>query len=58
MYDDCPQICEEYASYDNHICVVHRENGGLSVARNNGIEIANKTFISANTYTIYHYQSS
>ena len=44
--DDCPQICEEYASRDNRIRVVHRENGGLSIARNNGIEIANGEYIT------------
>ena len=32
--DNCPQICEEYAKKDNRIKVIHKENGGLSDARN------------------------
>lgn len=38
--DKCPQICEEYAKKDFRIKVIHKENGGLSDARNAGIEIA------------------
>lgn len=33
-------ICEEYAARDSRIHVIHRENGGLSAARNTGIEWA------------------
>lgn len=33
-------ICEEYAAKDGRIHVIHRENGGLSAARNTGIEWA------------------
>lgn len=33
-------ICDNYASYDERIKVVHKKNGGLSSARNTGIEIA------------------
>lgn len=36
--DKCGQICEEYARKDERIVVLHRENGGLSAARNTGIE--------------------
>lgn len=38
--DACPAICDEYAASHNNICVVHRKNGGLSAARNSGIEVA------------------
>ena len=32
--DCCPVICDEYAAKDNRIRVIHKENGGLSDARN------------------------
>lgn len=38
--DNCGAICEEYAAKDSRIRVIHRENGGLSAARNSGLEIA------------------
>lgn len=44
--DNCPQICEEYANSDNRISVVHKKNGGLSDARNRGIEIASGEYIT------------
>ena len=43
--DNCPQICDEYAKKDNRIKVVHKKNGGLSSARNAGIEVATGDFI-------------
>lgn len=44
--DNCPAICDEYAEKDKRITVIHKENGGLSSARNVGIDIANGKFIS------------
>ena len=38
--DNCGIMCDEYATKDNRISVIHKENGGLSSARNSGIEIA------------------
>lgn len=36
--DTCPQICDEYAErYPNNILVIHKENGGVSSARNAGL---------------------
>lgn len=36
--DNCPAICDEYATKDSRITVIHQENGGLSAARNAGID--------------------
>ena len=35
--DNCPQICDEFAHKHANIKVIHKENGGLSDARNAGI---------------------
>lgn len=44
-HDKCPQICDEYAVAHKNIRVLHRENGGLSAARNSGIEVAHGEYI-------------
>ncbi len=36
--DNCGQMCDEYALTDGRIHVIHKENGGLSDARNVGLE--------------------
>ena len=36
--DNCGKICDEYAQKDSRIHVIHKPNGGLSDARNAGIE--------------------
>ena len=38
--DNCGDICDEYSKKDNRVIVIHKENGGLSDARNVGIEIS------------------
>lgn len=43
--DNCPAICDEYAKKDNRITVIHKQNGGVSSARNEGIKIAKGEFI-------------
>lgn len=43
--DSCPLICDEYLSKDKRIRVVHKKNGGLSSARNSGLEIATGEYI-------------
>lgn len=44
--DDSYSICNEYKEEDNRIIVVNKENGGLSSARNKGIEFARGDYIS------------
>ena len=44
--DSCPQICDKYAKIDPRIHVVHKDNGGLSDARNAGIDIATGDYIT------------
>ena len=43
--DSCPAICDEYASKDKRIKVVHKKNGGLVSARKTGTEIAGGEYI-------------
>lgn len=44
--DSCPQICDEYASHDDRIKVIHKENGGLSSARNAGLDIFKGDYVT------------
>lgn len=43
--DRCPEMCDEYANRDSRVRVIHQENGGLSSARNAGLEFATGDFI-------------
>ena len=43
--DGCPVIMERYAGMDSRIRLVHKENGGLSSARNAGLDVAKGRFI-------------
>lgn len=43
--DSCGQICDAYSSKDARIVVVHKDNGGLSDARNAGLSLAGGEFI-------------
>ena len=43
--DSCPQICDDYAMKDTRVCVIHKENGGLSSARNVGLDRAKGEYI-------------
>lgn len=43
--DGCGAICDEYAKKDSRIRVVHQENGGVSAARNAGLEAASGEYI-------------
>lgn len=44
--DECPHICDEYSRRDARIRVIHKKNGGLSDARNAGIEYARGRFLT------------
>lgn len=44
--DNCPEMCDGYAKIDNRIKVIHQENGGLSAARNAGIDVACGDFLT------------
>ena len=44
--DNCPGKCDAWATLDSRIKVVHKKNGGLSDARNYGIEIAQGEYIA------------
>ena len=44
--DKCPQICDEYKNMDSRVKVIHKENGGLSDARNYGLSIATGKYVS------------
>ncbi|MDY4488031.1 MAG: glycosyltransferase family 2 protein [Candidatus Limivicinus sp.] len=60
--DNCLAICEEYATKDSRVHVIHQENGGLSAARNAGIDysFANSnsewiTFIDSDDWVHHDY---
>ena len=44
--DNAPAICNKYAKKDSRVKVIHKENGGLSDARNVGIEKSHGKYIS------------
>lgn len=44
-HDNCGAICDEYVKKDKRIKVIHKENGGLSSARNAGIDIAQGEYL-------------
>ena len=44
--DNCGAICDEYAKCDSRIRVIHKENGGLSSARNAGLDAAKGEYIT------------
>ncbi|MBR5278267.1 MAG: glycosyltransferase [Clostridia bacterium] len=43
--DNCPQMCDNWATKDARIKVIHKPNGGLSDARNAGVESATGEYV-------------
>ena len=44
--DRCPQLCDSLAAKDNRVRVVHKKNGGLSSARNAGLDVATGDYVA------------
>lgn len=44
--DNCPAMCDEWATKDQRIKVIHKQNGGLSDARNAGVLAASGEYIA------------
>lgn len=44
--DACGAMCDGYAREDSRIRVIHQENGGLSAARNAGLDIAEGEYVT------------
>lgn len=56
--DNCPAMCDAWAERDSRITVIHKENGGLSDARNAGMEIAAGeyiAFVDSDDWVSVHY---
>ncbi|MBQ6773508.1 MAG: glycosyltransferase [Synergistaceae bacterium] len=43
--DNCPKMCDLWAEKDSRIRVIHKENGGLSSARNAGLDAMRGEFV-------------
>jgi glycosyltransferase involved in cell wall biosynthesis len=43
--NNCPAICDAFAKKDARVTVIHKKNGGLSDARNEGIKIAQGEYL-------------
>ncbi len=43
--DKCPELCDEWAKKDSRIKVIHKNNAGLGMARNTGIDNATGKYI-------------
>lgn len=44
--DACPQICDELMTTDSRIKVIHKENAGQGLARNDGLDIATGEYVT------------
>lgn len=56
--DNCPKICDDYSQLDNRIKVIHKQNGGLSDARNVALDAMSGdyvTFVDSDDYVSMDY---
>lgn len=56
--DKSPEICDKYAAKDVRINLVHKENGGVSSARNAGLDVFKGeyvTFVDSDDFISYDY---
>lgn len=56
--DRCPQMCDDLQKMDSRIKVIHKENGGLGLARNSGLDAttgAYVTFIDSDDWISQHH---
>ena len=44
--DSCPKMCDGWTEKDSRISVIHKENGGLSEARNAALDIAKGDYVT------------
>ena len=44
--DNCPAICDAYAAQDRRVRVIHKPNGGLSDARNAGLDVMTGDYVA------------
>ena len=44
--DECGKICDDFAKEDKRVKVIHKENEGLSAARNTGLKYATGDYIA------------
>lgn len=44
--DSCPQKCDQYKELDSRVRVIHKENQGLGLARNSGLDVANGEYVA------------
>lgn len=44
--DDSPRLCDDYASRDNRVTVIHQPNGGIAAAQNTGLDAVHGDYIA------------
>lgn len=44
--DNSGAICDQYSNRDNRIKVIHQQNGGLSMARNTGLDVLRGEYVT------------
>ncbi len=56
--DDCPKLCDEWAKRDSRIIVIHKENGGVSSARNAALDVCTGKYIIFEDSDDYFYEDA